>query len=305
MSNLPSPSQQLEDMLKQTGAVLLRGKNNKVYGLPNGKIFTKSHTPSDSRFADIKALNELKRRAGVRVAKPPAVEAQLVEEPALQDALTPFLGIVESPQPVPASPVLSQENPTPSHAEPAKPAKPGSLRERIEALIAQGVAEQTELIEQASTIERHVNMLRGLAAHADDSMTEALLALLIPHAAAAQPEPPSEPPPPPAKAAPYVEVTKKIIHEILECSPATFTVGDIFDMLTRGMENVEDQRKRIIGSVTSILHAERAAGYVELRKQGRGPGSMSEWRKIDPTLVGRRIEVYPHEQQPEPELVEA
>lgn len=57
-------AQQVEDLLRESGAVLLRDRKHLVYRLPNGQKFTRSKTPSDRRAAH-NDLSDLRRALGL------------------------------------------------------------------------------------------------------------------------------------------------------------------------------------------------------------------------------------------------
>ena len=53
----------LKDALKQINAELIRHNKHLVYGLPNGKILTMAHSPSDNYFeaVNIRLIEKLMR----------------------------------------------------------------------------------------------------------------------------------------------------------------------------------------------------------------------------------------------------
>lgn len=54
----------IEQLLKESGAVLVRRKKHEVWRLPNGKIFVRSKTPS-SRNTDKKSYSDLRNLLGI------------------------------------------------------------------------------------------------------------------------------------------------------------------------------------------------------------------------------------------------
>lgn len=60
-----SMKNKVEDLLKQSGAVLIRSKRHQVWRLSNGKTFVRSKTPS-SRNTDKKIYADLRNLLGIR-----------------------------------------------------------------------------------------------------------------------------------------------------------------------------------------------------------------------------------------------
>lgn len=54
----------VEELLKQSGAVLIRSKRHQIWRLPNGKTFVRSKTPS-SRNTDKKSYADLRNLLGI------------------------------------------------------------------------------------------------------------------------------------------------------------------------------------------------------------------------------------------------
>lgn len=54
----------VDELLKQTGAVLIRHKKHEIWKLPNGQNFVRAQTPSDKK-ADTNSLSDLKNLLGL------------------------------------------------------------------------------------------------------------------------------------------------------------------------------------------------------------------------------------------------
>jgi hypothetical protein len=113
---------EIDRLLAESGAVLVRHKKHLVYRLPNGRNFVAAKTPSDPARAAKNNLSDLRRALQAQATASDAKETPTVE-PDLQN------------QPVPAT--AAAQPPPPAILPRAPPVlTPSELRSRIVALIA-------------------------------------------------------------------------------------------------------------------------------------------------------------------------
>jgi hypothetical protein len=86
----------VDQMLKESGAVLVRNNKHEVYRLPNGKKFTRSNTPSDVRTARNQA-SDLRRLISDASGKLAGTPSQTVVTPRTEEVVVPK---VAAPAPI-------------------------------------------------------------------------------------------------------------------------------------------------------------------------------------------------------------
>ncbi len=290
-----NPQSKLDALLESSGAVPLRTGKHAVYKLPNGQRFAHSKTPGDHRSV-LNSISDLRRAAniGKPTPIPPPTKAKTIQEsipipiqPEIERTRDGYIAIpvITAPEPEP--------DPTPPTREPSTP-----LAKYLDELIAAGIEEQAELMDRAGAIEQQVNFLRTIRERADDPMTPALLALLVPKPVAAVAQPQPAPPPPPLPP-PTIEVTKSSVSKALARVGDEFTIGDLYPILINGATLDAANERRVKNLITMQLRYQMQNGAnIEILKSGRS-GQMSIWRKIDPAQIGTRVEIKLEKEPPQ------
>ncbi len=250
---------EIERLLEESGAVLVRQNKHLVYRLPNGKNFVAAKTSSDPDRAAKNNLSELRRALGV----------VRVTSNAKGD---PEMPIEQSPAAVVAEPQLYA---------PEMPSEE-SFRERIEAAVAREEATQEKLLAEAQTVERRVHMLRALLAFADDPAIEGALRAVLP--TAEPPTPANQPvPEPPQQITERAQVTRQLVFAATQTFDDTFTVNDVMALMTGGREINGQERQRIRSSIAQLVVSLHERG--QLIKEAEGYGRrQTVWRRA--TLMG-------------------
>jgi hypothetical protein len=151
---------EIDRLLEESGAVLVRQNRHLVYRLPNGKNFVVAKTSSDPDRAAKNSLSDLRRALGA-----PRMTAS--QEPTIME--DPQEAIHQSPQNHP---------PEPPRQDVSGHAQESNLRSRVESMIVGEEAAQELLMAEAQQLERRVHMLKALLPFADDPATEAALKAL-------------------------------------------------------------------------------------------------------------------------------
>ena len=245
-----NPTTEINRLLEDSGAVLIRRKKHLVYRLPNGTIYTRAKTASDHR-AERNNVSILRHMLGANLP---------TQSPKERRAMQP------------------ERTPTPAVAAPA-PAQPETIKQRIEAAIAIEESMQEKLLAEAQTHERAVQMLKALLPFADDPAIEGSLRGLLP--APAPPAPPKrEPTPPPEAITERVQVTRQLVFAATQTFDDTFTVNDIVDRMTNGADIDQPERLRVRSSIAQCMATLHERGEVLKESQGIGR-QQSVWRKVN------------------------
>jgi hypothetical protein len=266
-------AEQINRILDECGAVLVRQNKHKVYRLPNNQTFVLANTASDHRAA-ANSLSDLRRILGITKQEQSVSTATVTPE-------VPLPVPVEAPAtPAPVS-VASDATP-PEAAPPAAPAepKPETLADRIVTAIAQ--AEQEQLLLAAQLAERRVHLLTALQGFADDPTVEATLRKLVgapkpgPVVKAATVAPQAR-----AVSSVYpVIVTRDRVLEMaqkLGTDDRAFTTVQLTDAII-GDQRVESRdRNRIHASVSHAAGVLAERGLIQLHEKGYGKRP-SIWR---------------------------
>ena len=191
---------EIDRLLDESGAVLVRQNNHLVYRLPNGRNFVAPKTSSDPERAARNGLSELRRALGiVRLAPKTTGE--------------PKMSIEEAPA-------------TPAPAAAPAP-EPESLKDRIETAIANEESAQERLLAEAQAFERRLQMLKALLPFAADPAAEDALRAIMPSVQAPSPPPPGAQPGPPQQITERVQVTRQLVLAATQTFQDTFTVNEI------------------------------------------------------------------------------
>ena len=256
---------QVERLLKESGAVLARQNKHLVYKLPNGQTFVMAKTTGDPVRAAKNNLRDLRHALGN--ARPKQEEGR-TEMATVQPQ--PF-----SAAPAPA-PVVMRPEPAVAGllTEVVQTMPDQSLKERIEVAIARQEKEQELLMNAASAVERRLQMLKALLPFVDDpSMESVLLAIL------SRPEPPKPAhPQAPDHISECVQVTRKLVYAATQTFEGGFTINDVMKLMTGGRHIEGTERVRVRNSIAASITSLFDRG--ELLKDEQGIGKhQSIWRK--------------------------
>lgn len=283
-----NPQTRLDQLLEDSGAVAVRNNKHTVYRLPGGKMHTSSKTPSDWRSV-LNNLSQLKRT--IRASTPAA-------PPVPPPALAPVRLRAPAPLPTP------EPEPVPTIEAPVIFAPSTPFTDRLDDLITAGETEQQDLMERAEAVSMQLDLLREIRKHAGAPHTEALLALLLPERSV-EPTPaaaPPPPPPPPQQRETFT-ITRDLVRRAIRTLPPDekFTVHKLYDLFVPAAAAVEgEERLRIRRAIASALIAINQFGEEPILRLNPGSGrKLGIWQKIDPSQIGRRVEVYPEPQPAE------
>jgi hypothetical protein len=246
---------EVDRLLEQSGAVLVRHKKHLVYRLPNGNNFVAAKTTSDPARAAKNNLSTLRNALGV-----PREESERPKEDTMQQQCPARLSPLESPAPLPEA--------------------KESLKQRIEAAIADEEVMQEKLLVEASAHERKVHMLKALLPFAEDPATEGSLRNVLPEIQPPEPPPPALPiPEPPQQITNRVQVTRQLVFAATQTFDETFTVNDVVERMTGSAHIDLSERQRIRSSVAQAMATLFERGEVLKKEQGIGR-QQSIWRKV-------------------------
>jgi hypothetical protein len=248
---------EIERLLRESGAVLVRQGKHLVYRLPNGSMFTRGKTPSDHR-APLNELSELRRALGISRERRPE-EIRMNQQEQLEQATMP-----------------PQAQPSPQITEPADP-RSTALRARVEAVIAREEAVQERLLTEAACHERRVHMLKALLPFTDDPTAETALKDLLP-AAAALPAPAPAADDPPQQVTERVQVTRQLVFAATQTFDDVFTINDVMALMTGGRQIDSAERARIRSSIAQCIISLYERGEI-LKEQEHLGRRQTVWRK--------------------------
>jgi len=255
--------QEIERLLDEHGAVLVRQKNHLVYRLPNGHNFVKAKTSSDPDRAAKNNLSDLRRALGI------VRQAEVKGEPVMPTTEASAIAAEAYDAPVP------------------EPPKEGALKERIETAVAATEAEQEVLLAAAQRMERRAQMLRALLPFSDDPMTEDVLLALLPIVEPLPvPEPePQRAPEPPQQITERVQVTRQLVHAATQTFEDTFTVNDVLELMTNGAVIDREERTRVRSSIAQAMISLHERGEL-IRVAEHFGRKQATWRKVPPNGAG-------------------
>jgi hypothetical protein len=247
-------------MLNEHGAVLIRQNKHLVYRLPNGRVFTRVKTPSDHR-TPLNELSDLRRALGVERPMPPSTGGPERHMPT-----------TETPAPVSATPVRAR---TPAVTEDGPKE---TLKERIDAAIAQEESAQERLLVAAQAHERRVHLMKALLPFADDPATEEALRALLPAFESPRPAPEPPRPEPPQVVTERVQVTRQLVFAATQTFDDPFTVNDVMARMTGGAVIDGQERQRVRSSIAGAMMALLDRGEVLRVAEGFGK-RQAVWKK--------------------------
>ena len=257
-------------MLNEHGAVLIRQNKHLVYRLPNGRVFTRVKTPSDHR-TPLNELSDLRRALGVERPTPPPTGGP---ERNMPSAATPTPAATTPAQPPPMTEDRLRQ----------------SLKERIEAAIADEEGAQERLLAAAQAHERRVHMLKALLPFADDPAIEAALRTLLPAIDSPRPAPEPPGPEPPQVITERVQVTRQLVFAATQTFDDTFTVNDVMARMTGGAAIDGNERQRVRSSIAGAMMALLDRGEVLRVAEGFGK-RQAVWMKAALNAGGNGQEV--------------
>ena len=274
---------EIDRLLEQSGAVLIRHKKHLVYRLPNGSNFVASKTPGDPLHASENKLHALRRALGATATTTPPKEKAMPVGPNHQDS--------QPTQPPPAPALLATipaTPPTPVLAPAVGVTASGGFRARIETQIGAEEATRERLMAEAEQCDRRVQMLKALLPFAEDpNMELALLGALqvapVPahrtyhprQKGAAAPARPKAP----DRITDRVQVTRELVLAATQTFDQQFTVNDVVGLMTNGATIDPPERLRIRSSIAACLNALDERGEVQKGKSGIGR-VQTLWRKV-------------------------
>lgn len=243
---------EIDRLLDEHGAVLLRDDKHRIYRLPNGQKFTSPKTPSDHRSMR-NNLSSLRHALGV---------VRQNHNPKGEQKMQP------------------QRSTPPAAPEPAPPPpKVESLKQRIEAAIATEEAMQEKLLAEAQAHERRVHMLKALLPFADDPATEDALRGVLP---AVEPPAPVKPvaPPPPDAITERVQVTRQLVLAATQTFEEPFTVNEVLALMANGRQIDPDERVRVRASVAQAMMTLHERGEL-VKEQEHFGRRQTIWRRAE------------------------
>ena len=253
--------EEIDRLLAQSGAVLIRQNKHLVYRLPNGRNFVAAKTSSDPERAAKNGLSDLRRALG-------AVGTVIRKE---QIAM-------EHPQ------EANQSHSNPQTGAPAPPlaaASPGghnALRSRLESMIAQEEIAQERLLGEAQQLERRVQMLKALLPFADDPVTEAALKAIA--GAPLPPSPAPGAPEPPQLITEHVQVTRQLVFAATQTFEDMFTINDVLALMTGDRPIAAEERLRVRQAIAHAMKTLWERGEL-VKEEGHYGRHQSVWRKAD------------------------
>lgn len=234
-------------LLKDHNAVLVRQNKHLVYRLANGQNFVVAKTSSDPDRAAKNNLSELRHALGI-VRETPKPKGNAV------------MPIEQKPAQVAPAPPTPKEEP---------------LKARVEAAIACEEAAQEKLLSEAQAVERRIQMLKAVLPFTEDPAIEASLRALLP---TAEPLAPAPPPEPPQRITERVQVTRQLVLAATQTFEETFTVNDVMALMTGGRQIDPQERLRIRSSIAQSVTTLFDRG--ELVRESEGYGKrQAVWRK--------------------------
>lgn len=159
---------QLEDLLRQSGAELVRRRKHLVYRLPNGKNVVVASTPGDRR-AVLNTIRDLKRAAEMKTSRREKHMETII-------ATTPTVDSTAAPETAAPEPAAKRTN---------------AWQEKLNAAVKMERERAALLMQQAERCENRARMLEALLPYAEDSGAEEALRALFPTLA---PPPPQQQP---------------------------------------------------------------------------------------------------------------
>jgi hypothetical protein len=254
-------------LLKEHNAVLVRQGKHLVYRLPNGQNFVLAKTSGDPARAAKNNLSDLRRALGI------------VRE-------APEKGVMET-QTMPSVAVQPQEPVQPEQHQLE------TLKERIETAIAREEAAQEKLLAEAQAVERCLLMLKAVLPFAEDPAAASVLRQVLPVVEPVQPATPEPAAPrePPQQITERVQVTRQLVFAATQTFEDTFTVNDVMALMTGGRQIDGRERLRVRQSISQAMLSLYERG--ELIREAEGYGRRQNiWRKAslkrDVTKIGNR-----------------
>jgi hypothetical protein len=240
---------ELDKLLAEHGAVLVRQGKHMVYKLPNNKVFVKAKTPSDRR-SELNQLSDLRKLLGLKKKIVAAVSTS-----------TSASTSTSTPTPVPAAhaPASAPESPQP----------PESFVTRLEAAIALEKSIEDHYMLLAGEHEQARKMLESLRPFAENAQVPEILAEIL-----------GKLPAPEVVQAPQKQFVKVTRDQILAAAGEleSFTISDMLGHLTRGMDVDADELHRAKGALAQMFTSLLGQGLLRKIKEHAGR-AQAVWSK--------------------------
>ena len=258
---------EVDRLLSEHQAVLVRQNKHLVYRLPNGQNFVMAKTTSDPARAAKNNLTDLRRLLGIRREQP---EPEGVSDMPIEENATSAVAAELAPQPTEQSETLKQ---------------------RIDAAVARAEQEQEALLAAAQKTERRIQTLKALLPFAEDPATEDLLRVIMPPAEPTTPEP-VRAPEPPQQITERVQVTRQLVLAATQTFDETFTVNDVLALMTGGCPIDRAERVRIRSSIAQAIVTLFERGEVIREAEGYGK-RQAIWKKAALSRSGNGAGMHP------------
>ena len=257
-----NPANEIDRLLSESGAVLVRQNKHPVYKLPNGRTFVIAKTPSDARSAR-NGLSELRRAL--------AIAGEESRRNHAGKDRTDMVAEQTLPPNVPAAAEIQQQPP---------PIKQ-TFRERLEAAVATLDGHAERLMSEVQQIERQAQMLKALLPFADDAAAEDALTAILPTLAHLPPSTPAASfAEAPERITERVQVTRQLVFAATQTFEGPFTVNDVYELMVGDRRVDRPERQRIRSSIAASMMTLHERG--ELNRETLGKGRQEGlWRKAE------------------------
>jgi hypothetical protein len=250
---------EMDRLLAEHGAVLVRQSKHLVYRLPNGNSFTRSKTQYEGKAQHVE-LGNLRRALGVTGQQPQSKG----EERGVEYRPTEVPVTTGCPEPAALAPEPLQQ-------------EPDSLKQRIEAAIARAEQEQETLLAAAQKVERRVQMLKALVPFSEEVNAEDVLRAIMKTAPPPQPQPVPAPEPPQAITE-RVQVTRQLVLAATQTFQEPFTVNDVMALMVNGHQIDGGERGRVRASIAQAMATLHERGELVKHQEHFGR-RQTIWRK--------------------------
>ncbi len=260
MSNNNPADREIQRLLTESGAKLIRNTNHLVYELPNGNKFTMAKTPGGAQSTQ-NALHDLRRQLGVRhlsTTELPSVVIDHLDERLSEQDLSKTE--VRIPEPENRQPVL--------YIPP--------VVQRLEAAIQEQERLREFHLDESTKAEATINLLNDMKIHMDTSdkvarMEIVLQTLLPPPPAVVKPATePRRPAEPPQAIVDRVQITEQLVYAATTVLSEHFVINDIFDLMVKDRTVDSHERRRIRTSIADALMRLLSKGQVSRVAEGAG-----------------------------------
>jgi hypothetical protein len=261
---------EIDRLLEESGAVLVRQNKHLVYRLPNGRNFVAPKTPSDPVRGAKNGLSDLRRALEL----PRESAGQPQETMPMEQHTKPI-----QQEPGSWTPVSPQQD--------ARVQLQESIRLRIDAMIAREESIQERLLGEAQAVERRVHMLKALLPFSDDPTIEQALRSILPAIEPPAPAPRAvaAPPEPPQVISEPVQVTRQLVYAATQTFDGSFTVNDVMDLMTGARKIEGRERARVRQAIAQAMISLHDRGEL-IKEQEHHGRQQTVWKKAGPNGAG-------------------